>query len=103
MKRDGLTQEDFAARARMGVSTIKDLLTSRPADFNPTLETLDGFLNACGKNFHQLFDFLAPRQDDAARELFQRAHKHPILAAQYDAMIVTLTATERALRETGDL
>ena len=94
-RRDHLTQEAFAARAGLGKSTIKDMLTTKPADFNPGISTLSSYLAACNKNLGNLFDFLIPSLDDSEAKLLSRAKDHPDTERMYRHLIEMIREAEK--------
>lgn len=94
MKKEELTQEAFAARAHIGISTIKGLLSGPPEKFNPELDSLSRYLEACGKNLGELFDFLNLSVDDDVRQLIVKARNHPLLRPHYNALLEAAKAID---------
>jgi len=96
MKREELTAAQFAARTTLGLNTIKVLLEGRTDKFNPTLDTLDKYLNVCDKTLADLFDFQVARNDDE-RHLLQLAKSDPGLKFWYDALILNAREVDREM------
>lgn len=86
MTRQHWNKDQFAAKAKVGASTIQGWLNEDNKNFNPRFEEMDCFLDACGKSFGDLFDFLVASPDDEARKL-AKARNHPLIKHHYNALL----------------